>query len=257
MPNTPILTVEVKEIRPCPDGTFNVVLNGAGCDLNFNVDAIIAMGLLPPCDDHIHIVKWVDGAIDAVHCPCLYDDLMSCAVQIELLGKTWKDLNFPLLDHFTGRIGMTRRRIGPISPGMAGSWSWETRPTHGRCAVACSDCTDVQREPSRTVAFEDLYRYVPIIRRADTLYHAVQWRPDDDSKSATRFQQVKTFVDQHSACDFSIHHQTTTDRLIIRRHDRSVPIVMEMGEWLIAEVETSQLTVVTPAEYNARYCEAP
>ena len=107
------------------------------------------------------------------------------------------------------------------------------------------------------MAFEDLYRYAPIVRRADTLYHAVQWFSDDDSESATRFQQVKTFVDEHSVCDFSIHHQGTTDRLIIRRHDRSVPITMEMGEWLIAEVETSQLTVVTPAEYNARFCEAP
>ena len=79
----------------------------------------------------------------------------------------------------------------------------------------------------------------------------MQWRPDDDSESATRFQQVKTFVDEHSFCDFSIHHQTTTDRLIIRRHDRSVPITMEMGEWLIAEVETGQLTVLqTPPAVN-------
>lgn len=454
MPDTPSSTVEVEEIRPCPDGTFNVVFKGAGCDLNFNVDAIIAMGLLPPCDGHIHIVEWIDGTINAVHCPGLYDGLMSCAVEVELPGKTWKDFNFPTLSDFTGHLGMDRSRIGPIGPGVDGSWSWKTRPMRdtvnvqavdggglpsdvplpplteeqvqevaldmhlvfekwaiapadaatiwacfgrptgppirdpyidepgvretmplppndetaadrlygychhvveqlclaemevrhvdlddytllnfsrklnsaillvkavGRylrpdsntCAIdvgvlegteemvardAADDANeiirclaqlkpgdmmiehligrarywlggeqpvgdsqryDVRPEPSRTVAFEDLYRYAPIVRRADTLYHAVQWFSDDDSKSATRFQQVKTFVDEHSACDFSIHHQTTTDRLIIRRHDRSVPIVMEMGEWLIAEVETSQLTVVTPAEYNARYCEAP
>lgn len=191
MPDTPSSTVEVEEIRPCPDGTFNVVLKGAGFDLNFTGQALVDLGVLTP----------MPGAVGGYGAAP---------------GVRWRDV-------VADRVNFV----------------------------------DVRPEPSRTVTFEDLYRYVPIIRRADTLYHAVQWRPDDDSKSATRFQQVKTFVDQHSACDFSIHHQTTTDRLIIRRHDRSVPIVMEMGEWLIAEVETSQLTVVTPAEYNARYCEAP
>lgn len=127
VPDTPSSTVEVEEIRPCPDGTFNVVFKGAGCDLNFNVDAIIAMGLLPPCDGHIHIVEWIDGTINAVHCPGLYDGLMSCAVEVELPGKTWKDFNFPTLSDFTGHLGMDRSRIGPIGPGVDGSWSWKTR----------------------------------------------------------------------------------------------------------------------------------
>lgn len=191
MPDTPSSTVKVEEIRPCPDGTYNIVLEGANFDLNFTGQALVDLGVLTP----------MPGAVGGYGAAP---------------GVRWRDV-------VADRVNFV----------------------------------DVRPEPSRTVTFEDLYRYVPIIRRADTLYHAVQWRPDDDSKSATRFQQVKTFVDQHSACDFSIHHQTTTDRLIIRRHDRSVPIVMEMGEWLIAEVETSQLTVLTPAEYNARYCEAP
>ena len=191
MPDTPSSTVKVEEIRPCPDGTYNIVLEGANFDLNFTGQALVDLGVLTP----------MPGAVGGYGAAP---------------GVRWRDV-------VADRVNFV----------------------------------DVRPEPSRTVAFEDLYRYVPIIRRADTLYHAVQWRPDDDSKSATRFQQVKTFVDQHSACDFSIHHQTTTDRLIIRRHDRSVPIVMEMGEWLIAEVETGQLAVVTPAEYNARYREAP
>lgn len=189
MPDTPSSTVEIEEIRPCPDGTFNIVFVGANFDLNFTANALLAMGVLVPVPEAV-------GGYGAAP------------------GVRWRDV--------------VANRVNFV---------------------------DVQPEPSRTVAFEDLYRYVPMFRRTDTLYHSIHWAPTGGADH--NFEAMKRFVDEHSVGDFTVHHQTTTDRLIIRRHDGSVPITMEMGEWLIAEVETGQLTVVTPAEYNARYCEAP
>ena len=190
MPDTPSSTVKVEEIRPCPDGTYNIVLEGANFDLNFTGQALVDLGVLTP----------MPGAVGGYGAAP---------------GVRWRDV-------VADRVNFV----------------------------------DVRPEPSRTVTFEDLYRYVPIIRRADTLYHAVQWHPESEVLNG-HLAHIRRFVDEHSVCDFTVHHQTTTDRLIIRRHDGSVPITMEMGEWLVVEVETHQLTVVTSAEYRARFCEAP
>lgn len=324
-------TVKVDEIRVCPNGTYNIVLEGAKFDLNFTGQALVDLGVLTELRNSggefvgygsAPDVRWVTpneqaqpGVREAMPQPVAASvgvdrhavvegdpwsttsldgiiselrrriDLAACGTSnaTRVSAPFLRRVLGEMIDHVDRRSGtsvdvhgwsmddnaeepLSRDAIeeatGIVADLAATTTIGEYQDLRGRARLWVGaeqpagdpQVVDGRPEPSRTVAFEDLYRYAPIIRRADTLYHAVQWF---SRNGADNFKDMKRFVDEHSVCDFSIHHQGTTDRLIIRRHDGSVPITMEMGEWLVAEVETGQLAAVTPAEYNARYCEAP